>query len=173
MRYRKQPFTPGQIRRIVKALRAGRTRTGRVRAPEIVARDAAIFLVGFTTGLGCEEQRLLDLEDLELSDRGATLTVTGVGRRSIERIGGPYCPVAALEAWLEVRGREPGALFVRTEHGRGKRLSIFGMWNSLAQSIGTAGLPITDFGPGSFLQGFQAAVERGGGEAAVVRLLAP
>lgn len=167
---RKRPFSAGDVCEMVDALRGGRTRTGRRRDARILARDAALLLVGFAAGLGCEELGSLELADLGLGEDGAGLRIDGAPPRWIERIGGAYCPVAALEAWLEVRGREPGPLFVGLRGRQRKGLSPMSLWYAIQQAARAAGLPLTAYGRDSLRRGFRAAAQRVG-EASVVRQL--
>jgi len=90
----------------------------------IGVRDRALVLVGFTTGMRRSEIAALQVADVEFEPEGAVLTIRrskrdqdGRGRRVLA----PYmsssttCPVRALRTWLETRGVESGALFVRLD----------------------------------------------------------
>jgi site-specific recombinase XerD len=78
-------------------------------------RDRAMLEVMYAGGLRVSELVALDLEHVNLDD--AHIKVFGKGGR--ERL----CPigraaVAALQAYLAERGREPGALFLNYRGGR-------------------------------------------------------
>jgi integrase/recombinase XerC len=69
-------------------------------------RDRALFELCYSSGLRLAELVGLDLPDLDLRD--ATVRVTGKGAKSrVVPVG--RCAVAALEAWLAVRGELAGA----------------------------------------------------------------
>ena len=78
------------------------------------ARDNAVLAVLYGCGLRRAELVRLRLVDVDLE--GETLRVHGKGRRerSVAILEGVR---AGLEAWIEVRGRRPGALFVATTPG--------------------------------------------------------
>jgi integrase len=92
---------------------------------QVHARNRAVLAMGFALGWRRSEIASLDLSDVRLEKRGVVVTLgasksdqTGKGRVvSIPRTGNPTCPVAALEAWLRVRGAFRGPLFVQMRHG--------------------------------------------------------
>ena len=84
------------------------------------ARDRAILLLGFGTGLRRSEIVSLDKDDLRFVSQGVVLTLRrsktdqdGVGRRlPVPFATGPtLCPVRALRSWLGAAEREDGPLF--------------------------------------------------------------
>jgi site-specific recombinase XerD len=88
-------------------------------------RDAALLAVLYGTGLRRAEAAALDLAHVDLHAR--TIQVQGKGNK--ERIVHlPPDAAAALAAWLAVRGRDPGPLFLTAAHvSRGQRLSEAGV----------------------------------------------
>ncbi len=96
----------------------------------IGARNRALLLVGFASGLRRSELAGLDLGDVEQRPEGLVLHVgrsktdqEGAGRlvgvhRGRRRV---TCPVRALRAWLDVRGSSAGPLFVRCVRRRRDR----------------------------------------------------
>jgi site-specific recombinase XerD len=77
-------------------------------------RDAAIIAILFGAGLRREEITKLNLDDYNSEDQKLVIR----GKRSKQRIA--YLgdgALAALMNWLEVRGREPGPLFVPAKRG--------------------------------------------------------
>lgn len=85
------------------------------------ARDGATILLGFASALRRSEFAALTLADIEHRPKGLLLTI---GRSKTDQTGqgqivpvahGRHAltdPVAALEHWLDLRGRAPGPLFV-------------------------------------------------------------
>jgi site-specific recombinase XerD len=77
-------------------------------------RDAAIIAILFGAGLRREEITKLSLDDYNPEDQKLVIR----GKRSKQRIA--YLGTGALAAlmnWLEVRGRDPGPLFVPAKRG--------------------------------------------------------
>jgi len=89
-------------------------------------RDRAIVLLGLATGCRRSELAGLDVGDLRFVEKGVAVRIRksktdqeGEGRLvGVFASGRPTCPVAAVRAWLEVRGRWGGALFCQLG-GRG------------------------------------------------------
>lgn len=86
-------------------------------------RDRALLLLGFAGAFRRSELAALDVTDIELRPEGALVTLRrsktdqeGKGRRVAVRPGtrAETCPIAALRAWLDVRGNE-GPLFVSVD----------------------------------------------------------
>ncbi len=110
------------------------------RAP--AARDAAMIAVLFGTGVRRAEVVGFDLGDL---DEDGSLKVRGKGRK--ERL--VYLTNGSLNAvddWLDLRGREPGALFVQIKKG-GKltpnRLTPQAVWYIIKRRAKQAGLDLS------------------------------
>lgn len=84
------------------------------------ARDAAIILLGFASALRRSELAALVVGDIDFQPGGIIVTVhrsksdqDGEGQR-VAVVHGQHAvtdPVAAVDAWLELRGRDPGPLF--------------------------------------------------------------
>ena len=84
------------------------------------ARDAAIILLGFASAMRRSELTALTLADVQPKPGGVLLTI---GRSKTDQDGAgqavavahgqhaPTDPIAALDAWLTVRGPGPGPLF--------------------------------------------------------------
>jgi integrase len=110
------------LRRMVVVVPTMKDVFGRVspHAPSRLARDRAVLVVGFASGLRRSELVGLDLEDVDIVPRGLVLRV---GRSKTDQEGhgrelgvhrGEHratCPVRCLEAWIRERGRWPGPLF--------------------------------------------------------------
>jgi integrase len=85
----------------------------------------AVLLVGRDGAFRRSEVTGLDLEHLTPIESGYAVLIPksktdqeGEGLVSaLARIEGPYCPVVALDAWLDVRGRLPGAIFRSVSKG--------------------------------------------------------
>ena len=91
------------------------------------ARDAAIILLGFASALRRSELAALTLDDIDTQPSGLVITVrssktdqeaagqcVGVAHGQHEATD----PVAALHAWLSVRGSTPGPVFTSLRHRR-------------------------------------------------------
>lgn len=121
-------------------------------ARPIGVRDTAIILLGYAGALRRSELTGLTLADVEFQTAGLLLTLRRSktdqeGRGQVVAIAhGTHQltdPVAALDAWLALRGREPGPLFTRVFYGRIHREPLTG--NTITRMIHTraqaAGLP--------------------------------
>src|SRR5690348_15298433 len=91
-------------------------------------RHRAVFLVGFASGWRREGLVSLDTSDLSLREDGLLLQLwksktdqQGLGLAVLIPYSedGVTCPVRALEAWLDVRGRWKGPLFTRVANTGG------------------------------------------------------
>ncbi len=82
-------------------------------------RDRALLLVGFAGAFRRSELCAINCNWIERTEQGIVLTLPrsktdqeGRGRSvAVPRVGGPICPVAALDAWLEASGIGDGPLF--------------------------------------------------------------
>jgi len=90
------------------------------------ARDAAVLLTGFTMALRRSELVQLDVEHLEMKERGVVANIVrqkndkeGVGYRKAVLLAEDtsMCATLALKRWLRVSGRTSGALFCTVTHG--------------------------------------------------------
>lgn len=101
-------------------------------------RDTAILHLLHDIVLRRGEVVGLDVEDLDLS--AGTVSILGKGRTQRETLTLPEPTKDALRAWLEVRGMEPGPLFVNYDHaGKGKRLtgtSVYRIVEGLGKTVG-------------------------------------
>jgi integrase/recombinase XerC len=97
------------------------------------ARARTVLEVLYATGLRVSELAGLDLEAVDVEQR--TVRVVGKGRK--ERVV-PYgaAAAAALDAYLERRGRAAGPLFVNP---RGRRLSVRSLYEVVRSSARQAG----------------------------------
>ncbi len=110
----KDALTPGQLRRVCSALSDGRV---------ISTRDRAMILLQFAAGWRCGEVTSLLLDDVQFTRKGFILTLgasktdqDGSDGRIVGIDYGDFpvtCPVAALRAWMRVRGEWRGSLFCR------------------------------------------------------------
>jgi integrase/recombinase XerC len=85
--------------------------------PAYTARDRAILRLLFDLALRSKEVRTLELEHVDL-EKG-TVSILGKKRTERETLTLPPQTRQALEAWIEVRGREPGPLWRNLDHVRG------------------------------------------------------
>lgn len=122
----------GEIKGLIDACYDG-TRTG--------LRDAAIIAIGYGCGLRRSEIANLTLADYD-TNKEALMIRAGKGNK--ERVA--YLPggaVAALTAWIDVRGDEPGALFYAGRKGdrlESKGLTDQAIYNILASRAQLAGV---------------------------------
>lgn len=107
--------TPIQVRLLYDAAREQKP-------PAVGARDAAIVRLLYDLGLRRGELHGLDLEHVR-RDRPA-LSVLAKGQVEREEIALPAPTAAVLSSWLELRGPDPGPLFLGLAGpNRGRRLS--------------------------------------------------
>lgn len=83
-------------------------------------RDRAILRLLYERALRCCEVCRLDVGDVDL--QAGTLDVLGKGRTAKERLTIAPPTVAAVRAWLEVRGTEAGPLFVSLDNAHRRQL---------------------------------------------------
>jgi integrase/recombinase XerC len=88
-------------------------------------RDYAILRLLHDWGLRRSEPLSLDLAHVDFEvGRPVAIRIKGKGRADRERLELPPQTAAALEAWIGIRGTEPGPLFGRLDHPeRGGRLT--------------------------------------------------
>jgi integrase len=113
-----RPVSVAELRQIL--ARIDRTRP-------IGVRDTAIMLLGYAGALRRSELTELTLADVEHKTAGLLLTLR---RSKTDQEGSGHIigiahgshpdtdPVAALDAWLDLRGHEPGPLFTRVYYSR-------------------------------------------------------
>ena len=83
----------------------------------------------------------LDVEDVDLP--GNRISILGRGRSWKEPVTLPEPTLAALAAWLEARGSEPGPLFVNFDRaGKGRRLSGTAVYYIVGRLGSKAGLTV-------------------------------
>ncbi|MEG9226584.1 tyrosine-type recombinase/integrase [Aeromicrobium sp. Sec7.5] len=108
-----RPLTVPEIRQIITAID---------RSTPIGARDAAIILLGYASAMRGSELVALTLADVETKPGGILFSIRhsktdqeGQGQVVAVAHGSHAAtdPVAALGAWLRVRGHQPGPLFSR------------------------------------------------------------
>lgn len=118
------------VRRVLKQL-------GRRRTPKAI-RDIALVRLLFDLALRSNEVLTLDVEHLDREH--ARLHVLRKGRSERELITLPEGTLAAVVRWLDVRGDDPGPLFINVDRaGKGQRLSANGLYRlirRLGQDIG-------------------------------------
>jgi len=106
-------------------------------------RDRAAVRLLHDLALRRGEVVSLDVEDLVLDS--ATVAVVRKGRTETKPLELPEPTKAALVAWLEVRGMEPGPLFVNFDRSRkGRRLtgtSLYRIVRDLGAKVGTKTRP--------------------------------
>lgn len=110
----------------------------RQRSPKKAARDHVIIRLLFDLGLRATELTSLDLADYDAV--AATLQVLGKGHRQKSILTLPTKTKAAVDAWLAVRGKEPGPLVGSLDRKRrGNRLlrtSLYRLVRGLGATVG-------------------------------------
>jgi len=90
------------------------------RATALGARDAAMILLGYASAMRRSELAALTLADVEFQPGGVLLTIRrsktdryadGLVIAVVHGDDAATDPVAALDAWLAISGRDPGLLF--------------------------------------------------------------
>jgi len=136
-------------------------------------RDRALLLVGFAAALRRSELVGLDVRDIEHVRQGIVLTLPrsktdqeGHGRK----IGVPHgrtrwCPVAALDAWLQVSVINEGAIFRPVDrHGRIQPARLSGEAVSLVarERLAAAGVDPTGYAGHSLRAGLATSAAQAG-----------
>jgi integrase/recombinase XerC len=97
-------------------------------------RDRVVLRLLWDLALRREEVVSLDVDNVDLY--AGTLSILGKGRRERETLTLPPSTVAALRAWLAVRGTGPGPLLVNMDRNtKGERLTGAGLYY-LVQALG-------------------------------------
>ncbi len=137
------------------------------------ARDAALLAVLFGGGLRRAEAVSLDVDDYD-PETGALTIRGGKGRR--ERIAYATNGSAdALEAWLRVRGAEPGPLFLPVRKGgqiepEARRLTPEAIYYMLGRRAKKAG--VASFSPHDLRRSFVSQLLDAGADISTVQHLA-
>jgi integrase len=145
-------------------------------------RDRALIVFGFALGWRRSELSSLDLADVEVDRRGATvhLRSSKTDQRGTGRVVGiprasrtDLCPVRALQAWLRIRGTAPGPLFTIVDNA-GKltndRIKPDTINQRVKRAMERIGEDSTRYGAHSLRAGFiTAAAEAGATELAIMQ----
>ncbi|TAJ17194.1 MAG: phage integrase family protein [Dehalococcoidia bacterium] len=127
-----QPFSPEEVARILDACGDG----------EIGLRDRALIMLLLDTGARCSEVIQLTLTEVDV-ENGRIRILHGKGNKQRVVPFARACQ-ATIEAYLAVRGREPGALFWTTDgHGAirpGAPLRIHGLQQVMRRLGSRAGV---------------------------------
>jgi len=138
------------------------------------ARDRAVLLIGFASGLRRSELSALELADVALEPGGLAVRLrrsktdqTGVGRViGVHRGLRPAtCPVRAYEAWMVERGAWPGPFFCRVSLSGQvlrRRMLASVICEAIQDAARAAGLDATRFGGHSLRAGCATAAAAGG-----------
>jgi integrase/recombinase XerC len=104
-------------------------------------RDVALLRLLHDLGLRRGEAVRLDVEDVDLP--GNRISVLSRGRSWKEPVALPEPTRAALAAWLEARGSEPGPLFINFDRaGKGHRLTGTAVYHIVGWLGTKAGLSV-------------------------------
>jgi integrase/recombinase XerC len=104
-------------------------------------RDVALLRLLHDLGLRRSEAVRLDIEDVDLP--GKRISLLSRGRSWKEPVALPEATQAALAAWLEARGSEPGPLFVNFDRaGKGHRLTGTAVYHIVGRLGAKTGLSV-------------------------------
>jgi len=117
---------------------------GRSLSSRKAVRDCAILRLLHDLGSGRGELVALDMSDADLTT--GTLHVLGKGKLQKEPLTLPAPTRDALNAWIDVRGTEPGPLFLngdRAGQGDGRLTGtvVYKVVRSLGQAVGVETKP--------------------------------
>jgi site-specific recombinase XerD len=130
-------------------------------------RDAAMIALLYVAGLRRAEIVGLDLADYDQDS--ATIKIRG--KRDKERLAHIGQAAAFLSDWLDIRGYEPGALFVGTGNkNRGGRLTTQAVYDMIKRRARQAG--ITAVSPHDFRRTFVSDLLERGADLATVKEMA-
>ncbi len=149
-------------------------------SPEDV-RLRAILTLGFASALRRMNLAALEMRDLDFCRQGLTIQVRyekqdQVGKgRTIGIVAGSNaatCPVAAMRAWLNIRGEAPGPVFrsMRSSRVLRVRLGTQGIANAVKRAVEMIGLDPRPYAGHSLRSGFVTrALEAGQPEVVICR----
>lgn len=169
-----QPLSPEQLAQISETLQA--------KGNYLNVRDRSMVLLGFACGWRCSEIVSLDLCDVRWDPKGIELWLAksktdqeGKGRSVGIHYGSTslLCPIAALKAWLELRGDWAGPLFAAVTPGRlltHRRLDSDAVRRAVKRALKLVGEDPQSFGAHSLRAGMvTAAIDAGASETAVMQ----
>lgn len=105
-------------------------------------RDRAILALATYGGLRREELAALRFEDVDLEGEMREVRILGKGSKR-RNVFLPEAAAKALDAWVRVRGREPGPLFYRAtrsadRYGKRGAISVEGIWSIIITAAARA-----------------------------------
>ena len=125
------------------------------------ARDAAIFSILYCGGLRGREVINLDLADIKM--KSGEMRIHGKGRKQRDLVLSASA-IDAIRAWIKIRGREAGPLFVPFTPGgelvRDRRMSYPAVASSIHRRADRAG--VADFTPHDLRRTFVSDLLRDG-----------
>jgi integrase/recombinase XerC len=132
-------------------------------------RDLALIRLLHDLALRRAEVLALDLADVDLAAARPVASVIRKGKTDPQALTLPRPVVAALTAWIRVRGESPGPLFVALDRARsGGRLTGRGLAKVVAELGRAAGLSRPVRPHGLRHAGITAALDRTGGDVRAV-----
>jgi integrase/recombinase XerD len=160
---RGRALSAGELRALFAACAEDTTPAGR--------RDAALLAVLYGAGIRRAEAVGLDLMDYDV-ESGA-LTIRG-GKGNKDRVGyASNGSKEALDAWLLVRGTDPGSLFIPVNKGGNmslRRMTDHAVWKMVQKRAAQAG--VKKFSPHDLRRSFCSDLLDHGADIAVVQQLA-
>lgn len=149
----------------------------------IGARNRALLLLGFASGMRRSELVNLNVADIDFTTKGMRVRIgkSKTDQDGAGRIIGIFpgsqtksCPVAAVKNWIAQRGKGHGPLFTNLSanapDNTHQRLSTMTVWRIVKDAAEAIGLDPTLYGAHSLRAGcVTAAIEAGTSESAVMQ----
>lgn len=102
-------------------------------------RDLAMLALFFSDGLRRNELLTADLEDLNIE--AGTIRVVGKGKKEKVELPIPAGCIDALKRWIEIRGDQPGPIFVNLKGVRISGRGVYHIINTLGKHCGVVVRP--------------------------------
>jgi integrase len=145
----------------------------------IAARDRAILVLGFCSGMRRSELSALDVSDVELTPAGIEISIRRSKTDQVQRgrkigiqraPGNDLCSARAVRDWLKVRGPKPGPLFTAFQGDRqtAQRAGVQAVNNAVKRAAASIGLNPARYGGHSLRSGMITAALESGAEPTAV-----
>jgi len=136
-------------------------------------RDLAILAILYTCGLRRAEIVSLEMADIEINESRALIRVQHGKGRKARTVYGKNGALAALKAWLAIRGDQPGAVFnpvLKSGKLESRHMSAQAIYNMLKSRAVESG--VADFSPHDMRRTFVGNLLDAGADIVTVQKLA-